>query len=692
MFKTAKPVFLKNLEKEMNITAFFAANFDCSGENAKLMITGATYYRITVNGEFAGYGPARAPKGFARVDEIDISPYVSWGLNQIVVEVASYNCRNFTCMNVPGFLQAEVIADGNVVAATGFNFIGFMDVERVQKVMRYSYQRTFSEVYNRKGGSMIKVPVEIVEPGLSFMVRKAPFPDYDIVAPVSVAYKGEMTPIDVEPPKYRYIDNIGKKGSDGFFVKDIEFKPLYDMFRTECTPTEEKSEIKYPYTLKKGKYMVFDMGKNTTGFIRHRVKVTGNSRMIIGFTERDTNGKFLPMENHITNVIDYHMIGGEYEGETFEVYGFRYLYVFIMEGEVAIEDLSVREYTYPLHDIPEIHTDNEKIRGIYKAAAETFRQNTLDVFMDCPTRERAGWFMDAVFTSRSEYFLTKDYTICESMLNNIVVATDFEGLPEGVIPMCYPAEIVAGEFIPQWCLWYGVQVYELLLRSGKSPEKYRKVLYGIYEWFKKHENSEGLVEKLEGWNFVEWSKCNDWVQDINYPTNMLYCYYMRILGEMFEDAELSGKALKLKDKIIEKSFNGKYFEERAVYGDDGVAKNTDDVSETCQYYAIWTGVCDIHDEKYSELKRHITETFGTDGTHEFYVPYEPSNFINGIYLRMEILLRLNEKELLLKEIEKYFGHMAELTGTIWEHTTESNSLNHGFASWLAEVIYKCLEE
>ena len=59
---------------------------------------------------------------------------------------------------------------------------------------------------------------------------------------------------------------------------------------------------------------------------------------------------------------------------------------------------------------------------------------------------------------------------------------------------------------------------------------------------------------------------------------------------------------------------------------------------------------------------------------------------------MDILLILDEKELLLSEIEKYFGHMAELTGTIWEHTSESNSLNHGFASWLAEVIYKCLEE
>ena len=692
VFKSAKPIFLKNLEKEKNITAFFAANFDCNGEKAMLRITGATYYRITVNGEFAGYGPARAPRGFTRVEEIDISKHVSWGLNQIVIEVASYNCDTFAFINVPGFLQAEVIADDKVVAATGFNFVGFIDVERVQKVMRYSYQRPFSEVYNRKGGSMLKMPVEVVEPKLSFMIRTAPFPDYDIVEPISIAYKGDIKRKKSEEiPYQRYINNIGgKNGSDGFKLKDIEFKPLYDMMNMQYTVTEGKSEIEYPYTLKKGKYIVFDMGKNTVGFIQHKIKVTGNTRLILGVTERDCDGKFFPMENDITNVIDYHMIGGEYEGETFEVYGFRYLYVFVLEGEVEVQNLSVREYVYPLHSIPELKTDNQVLQGIYKAACETFRQNTLDVFMDCPTRERAGWFMDAIFTSRTEFFLTGKSIINASMLNNVVVATSFPGIPEGCVPMCYPSEPLAGEFIPQWCLWFGVQVYEQIQRSGKSPDKYKKVLYGIYEWFKKHENSDGLVEKLEGWNFVEWSKCNDWTQDLNYPTNMLYYYFMKIVAEMYEDADMKERAVRLKDTIIEKSFNGRYFEENAIYGKAGL-KNTDNVSETCQYYAIWTGVADLSEDRFQSLKKDVLETFGTFGTHDF-VPYEPSNSINGIYLRMEILLRMNEKALLLKEIEDYFGHMAEKSGTIWEHKTESNSLNHGFASWLAEVIYKCVED
>lgn len=691
MFKLAKPIFLKDMEKEMNITAFFAANFECSGEDAKLCITGATYYRVTVNGEFVCYGPARAPRGFTRVDVIDISKHVSWGLNQIVIEVASYNCDTFAFVNVPGFLQAEITADDKIVAATGFNFVGFADIERVQKVMRYSYQRPFSEVYLRKGGSMLKMPVSTVEPKLGFMIRKVAEPEYHIVSPVSAAYKGELVPTENKRPYQRFIDGVGNVGIMGFKLDEIKQQPLIDLFGYDYKVTETKSDLNFPYEIKKGEYVVFDMGQNTVGFIQHKVHALEDARMMIGFTERDKdNGKFFVMENDITNVVDYHMIEGAYEGETFEVNGFRYLYVFVTEGKIELQNLSVREYTYPLGEIPKIKTDNKKLNEIYNAAALTFRENTLDVFMDCPTRERAGWLMDSTFTARSEYFFTGKTTVNEAMLNDYVVATSFPELPEGAIPMCYPAQSMAGMFIPQYCLWFGIQVYEQIERSGQKPEKYRKILYNLLDYFKKFENKDGLLEKLENWNFVEWSKCNDWVMDVNYPTNMLYFRYIKCMALLFDDAVLHEKADKLKDTVIEKSFNGKYFVENAIYGDDGL-KNTENVSETCQYYAIWMGVADLNEPRFAYLKDVVVHAFGPFGTHDF-VPYEPSNACMGLYLRLDVLLSLGEKELLLKEIEDYFGGMAEKTGTIWEHKTASNSLNHGFASYVGAVIYKCLEK
>ena len=58
----------------------------------------------------------------------------------------------------------------------------------------------------------------------------------------------------------------------------------------------------------------------------------------------------------------------------------------------------------------------------------------------------------------------------------------------------------------------------------------------------------------------------------------------------------------------------------------------------------------------------------------------------GMYIRMELLLEWGEKEMLTKEIKEFFGHMAQYTGTLWEHKDMSASLNHGFASYVGGLL------
>ena len=43
----------------------------------------------------------------------------------------------------------------------------------------------------------------------------------------------------------------------------------------------------------------------------------------------------------------------------------------------------------------------------------------------------------------------------------------------------------------------------------------------------KYENGDGLLQNLPSWNFVEWSAANDWINDVNYPTNFLYAEVLR---------------------------------------------------------------------------------------------------------------------------------------------------------------------
>ena len=72
--------------------------------------------------------------------------------------------------------------------------------------------------------------------------------------------------------------------------------------------------------------------------------------------------------------------------------------------------------------------------------------------MDCPSRERAGWLCDSFFTSRTEYALTGRSTVEHAFLDNFLMPERFEFLPDGMLPMCYPADHNDRTFIPNWAI------------------------------------------------------------------------------------------------------------------------------------------------------------------------------------------------------------------------------------------------
>lgn len=122
------------------------------GRCYSLYMTGSTLYRVYLNGEVIHYGPARAPHGYVRCDRVMLAPIEE--CNILAIEVAGYNCPSFYTMDIPSFLQAEVYEDGTCIASTGRNFRGIsLEGLREQKVLRYSYQRVFTEIWHYDRGA-----------------------------------------------------------------------------------------------------------------------------------------------------------------------------------------------------------------------------------------------------------------------------------------------------------------------------------------------------------------------------------------------------------------------------------------------------------------------------------------------------------------------------------------------------------
>lgn len=166
MFKYAQPVFLKTNSPKAGLTGFFAANFDCEGKNAFLSVTCSASCKITVNGDFVCYFAPKVTDYKTEAHLYDISKFVTWGLNQIVIEVFGGSAAR-------PFVIAEVTADEKTVCATGKNFAAFIDTERLPDKLPVNCEAL--ERYQRGGVCMLPCEVSILPHEYLYDIKKAQF-------------------------------------------------------------------------------------------------------------------------------------------------------------------------------------------------------------------------------------------------------------------------------------------------------------------------------------------------------------------------------------------------------------------------------------------------------------------------------------------------------------------------------------
>ena len=692
MFAEAKPVWLKDKEKEVNCRVQFKALCP-KCENAVMRIATSGVYQLWINGNFVSFGPARAGENHFRMDEIALSSYLTKAINVIVIEVGGYYCNSFYVMRQPSFLQAEIVSGATVIAKTGKDFTARINPCYEQKIQRYSYQRTFAESYTACNiddfftNENIGKEALCTLPTKNIINRKAPYPLFE---------KAYATPFDsgnatkITPAQYhfdRYCANVGMGDTD---LTGWEMEQLDALLEKEYQQLSFAADSR-PVTGKVlcNRYEIYRFDRNLTGMLALKVSVKKDSTLYLSFDEISEGKHINPTRCDVCNIIKYKLPKGEHILHTFEVYTMQYLQVTCLEGECDIRDVHLVEYKHPPIEIP--HAQDEVLQKITDAALETYRQNAVDLFTDCPSRERAGWLCDSYFLARAEYALTGKNTVEECFLENFLHADTYGTLPDGMVPMCYPANHRTGNYIPSWSLFLIAELKDYFDRTGNEelPMSFKEKVYGILRFFEAFENGHSLLENLQGWVFVEWSRANDadLVQGINYPNNMMYYYALKCAGQLYDDARLVEKAEGIRAKIIEQSFDGRFFVDHADVV-DGKVQLKPESTEVCQYYAFFTGVATP--QSHPELFDRLVNEFGPDrDVKSSYPEIWPAAPFIGNYLRLQILLDNGFKEMVLQNIKGYFIHMAERTGTLWEHAGTNASCNHGFASavlyWLKQI-------
>ncbi len=696
-----KTVWTKGNRHDMNYHVAFVTELDIGNEPACITLIAGNIYRLFVDGQLIGYGPARAAHGYTRQDHYVLKQYTNTHIH-LTVEVYAANANNFYYADQLPFFGAEVRCAGHIAASTeNQSFQAYRMTDRVQAVQRYSYQRLFVEAYVMekdrtafyKGDyrAFPQLELEEVAP-LKILSRNVPYPVLEQVKCERLVETGRVE-INSEKPKWmdHSITEIGRNLA-GFSREDWQ-AALSDKASSFVF---YKMEDVLP-SLTEMTYQVYDMKRNLSGFIQMDIEVKKQAEIYVLWKETavapsEREALNVSLEGGSTcNVIQYRLKAGRYSLLSFEPVSGRFFKVVTLAGEVDVKAFGMTLYEHSDAYLRKEILPDTQLQLIYEACRNTFAQNAVDIFTDCPSRERAGWLCDSFFTGRAEAFFTGNNVIEYNFLENYALSPQLEDLPDGMIPCCYPGDHNGGTYIPTWAMWYVLELdaYYRRTKDDRMVSLSKDKVYGLIRFFERYLNEDGLLENLESWVFIDGGKANDtgYVSGVNYPANMLYARMLLSADNLYRDEKLIKQYKALLPVIRNQSFNGTFFEDNRIRK-NGVLSATGNCSEVCQYYAFLFGVADKKNHA-ALMNKLVTEFVPQRDSARCYPGIDKPYMFIGCFLRLWFLFQNEFYRQLIDECRFLFLPMAETTATLWEHD-DTCSLNHGFASVAAYYMVHSL--
>lgn len=618
-----------------------------------LRLSAAPFYQIFLDGRFCSWGPERTAAHYSRVRTMALPK----GTKELDILVISYGVPSYDCDFQEPFFGAEIYAEDKLLVDAS-SFHAYCSSRKDLPTTKYTLQRGFVErfdyvSYHEWECETKEVPSprllpEVGDPChyetvIPLLTTQGNFPGFDEVAVPPFASMPLLAPYCHYDVQKEFIDRVKK----GYQYEEYRFPRIVTgllAFQVDC---EQESEC----------YAVFDEAK--------------------------VNGHWKYGRSSGNDLITMRCPKGHTEILTTVPYTLRFLRILHLPGVVVKPHLILIENDQ-VAQIP--LTGDAKLDRILEAAKHTFAENAVDLYTDCPGRERAGWLCDSYFTAKSERFFLHSSKLEHSFLENFLLA-DTPEIDEGMLPMCFPSEHADHNYIPNWAMWYVLELEEYVKATKDETlvAQAKSKIYTLWHFFQRYEEEHGLLENLPHWIFIEWSMANDpsYVQGVNFPSNMLYARMLEALGNLYNDEKAKADALRIKEEVQRLSYHDGFYCDNAVRDKEGrLSPCLDHISETCQYYALFLGMPYPLD-----FSQRVKDNLGPHRKPGFEKIY-PSNAFIGFFLRLWWLESEKEYAMVLDESVAYFEAMALESGTLWEHAAPSASMCHGFASSVAPLLYE----
>jgi len=435
-----------------NIHTFFRKEIEVEKgiRSAKLFITADDLYKLYINGDIVGEGPAQSYPHAYNYNCYDVKDLLKSGTNTIAVHVY-----------YQGLFNIYMVSADNLSGMIAELEIEYEDGEKCRIVTDRSWKYTECDAYT----------------GARILGHQTLFSEDIDMSKLHKGWKENgyntdnwsdaLVTAKPFPPEYNLVEQI---------TPPVTYKKVY--------PKEIK-EIENGY--------FFDFGKEIVGILETHFKGEKGDTVEIRFGEELLSNGRVRFEIRASCVYsDIMTLSGEDDLlEYFDYRGFRYAEIIGKGFDPSDVYAIVRHYPF-CEDLASFNSSSEGLNAIWRICAESVKIATQDTYYDCPTREKGGFVGDALITGLSHLILTSDTRIYKKYIMDMVNTSRYCPAIICHVPS-YDINILAdySALVPLFLKEYYDYTGDMEFLRETLP-----MVDGVWEFYSKFLNDDGLLEKI----------------------------------------------------------------------------------------------------------------------------------------------------------------------------------------------------
>ena len=583
----------------------FRKTFDLKEEPEKFVIhiSADNRYKLYINGQYIGNGPARSIPSHWQFETFDIADYLQNKLNCIAVKVWNYGGNKPWGQETS---RSGLIVQGNTAEE---EIINTNTSWKVIKDDAYQFEAVGKDELPHATG---------VGPCEIFDSREHPWgwkaSEFDD------AHWQRATALSPGVPV-----NLGYQGTNWALeprvIPQLEYKPIRikEVERTTVDIPDEWLEGKTDLTIPANKKVkiLLDQDCIKVGYPNLKIDKGKGSRIKLIYSEALYNSKNEKVHRDSTKNLkikgywdQFYCDGSERSLQPLWYKTYRYLQLNIetKDEPLIINDLKVFQSAYPFELKASFQCSDPDLEKIFSTGWRTAKFSSFENYVDCPYYEQLQYFSDIHISAPVTYLLSGD----TRLLKSAILQGKYSITNDDLTLCSAPAD--PGTVIPYFSItWIDLIRQYLWYENDKEfVAEFVPQIEAILAWYKDKLNKDYMLGAMPYWNFVDCTRDWPWNPEqgsICEPTgtrdgysailSLQYVFGLQVARDIFRQLGYTEKVeeyTKLAQKIKKATYNKCWDNELELLANTPQKLN---YSQHTNIFAALTGV--VPQEKLPDL-------------------------------------------------------------------------------------------